>query len=437
MNWGSRVLVAILFAASVPAGAEEFLLRVSADDLPAVLERNALTVESEVTEPNGELYVVSSDDPLPLDVLRDDPSVLAAEPVDDLTVPEFDDDLSGSTDPLLQALTDTTQESFFGVDLWSAYVDQPAVELIGSADAQESSTGLGIVVAVIDSGVDPGHPMLAPSLVPGYDFTRDQAGSGSEWPDLDPAVAADLQQSVAYILDDVEVAQLNQSVAYILDQSVAYILDGNHLPQFFGHGTMVAGIVHLVAPEAMIMPLKAFTGDGVATSGDIVRAIYHAVDAGADVINMSFSIRTFSPEMLRAINYAVRSGVICVASAGNEGQETLVYPAALGLAIGVGSTALDDLRSSFSNFGDDLVTLAAPGEEIITAFPGGGSYAAGWGTSFSAPLVSGAVALVLEGLGDQQAEDRRGQVLEQLRESQEMPGFGLGFGRLDAKAAVD
>src|SRR5438309_12103574 len=98
--------------------------------------------------------------------------------------------------------------------------------------------------------------------------------------------------------------------------------------------------------------------------------------------------------MAQAAKYAVRHQVICVASAGNDGKEEMVFPAGLASVIGVASTANDDTRSTFSNYGQDLVWVAAPGEGIITTYPFG-TYAAGWGTSFSAPMVSGAAALLL------------------------------------------
>ena len=155
---------------------------------------------------------------------------------------------------------------------------------------------------------------------------------------------------------------------------------------------MVAGIIHRAAPKALLMPLRAFDGDGNGNLFDIVRAIYWAVDHGAKVINMSFSLRVFSPELMRAVNYATRQGVACVASAGNESEEVMVYPAALGNTIGVAAVSQEDSVSAFSNFGDDLVSVAAPGEQIITSFPGGG-WAAASGTSFAAPWVSGVAAL--------------------------------------------
>ena len=90
------------------------------------------------------------------------------------------------------------------------------------------------------------------------------------------------------------------------------------------------------------MPLKAFNADGTSRAFDIVRAIYYAVDHGARVINMSFSATMSSAEIARAINYATDRGVICVASAGNLGQEVVVYPGGFRNVLGVASTELGD-----------------------------------------------------------------------------------------------
>src|SRR5262249_43775067 len=154
-----------------------------------------------------------------------------------------------------------------------------------------------------------------------------------------------------------------------------------------GHGTMTAGIVHLVAPTARIMPLKAFRSDGTGQLSDVIDAIYWAVDHGADVISMSFDIAVSSPELTKAIKYATAKKVVLVASAGNDGQNVMVFPAGYDSVVGVGSTTNNDLRSTFSNYGQ-VVTLAAPGEAILTTYPRD-RYAFGWGTSFSAPMVSG------------------------------------------------
>ena len=106
----------------------------------------------------------------------------------------------------------------------SSYVNQPAVVLIQSAEAHQLATGAGIV-GVIDTGVDPNHPVLKASLVPGFDFTRNLPGIPSEFADLGQSTASILDQSTASILDQQTILILNQSTASILDQSTASILD--------------------------------------------------------------------------------------------------------------------------------------------------------------------------------------------------------------------
>ena len=128
---------------------------------------------------------------------------------------------------------------------------------------------------------------------------------------------------------------------------------------------------------------------------DIVKGIYLATLAGADIINMSFSVDEHSEMLANAVNFAKILGAVCVSSTGNQGTANLTYPAALGNVIGVASTDNQDQLSAFSNYGLGLATLAAPGEGVITLFPGG-LYAAAWGTSFSAGLVSGSLALLNE-----------------------------------------
>jgi len=281
-------------------------------------------------------------------------------------------------------LSDTTPVNYFGVSVMHGYVAQPASTIIRLPDTQSafSASGAGIV-AIIDTGVDPTHPVLQGVLVPGNDFTRNISGPGSELPDVNQSSIGPNPSSM----------MVNQSTAAVVDQ-----FSGANLsqPQYaaFGHGTMVAGIVHLVAPTAQIMSLKAFRADGSGYLSDVLRAIYFAAQNGANVINMSFSVGSYSPEMANAIKFASRHQVICVASAGNDGKDETVYPASLDNVMGVASTTNNDTLSSFSNYGQDIVWVAAPGEGIITTYPFG-TYAAGWGTSFSAPMVSGAAALLL------------------------------------------
>jgi len=281
-------------------------------------------------------------------------------------------------------LSDDTPVVYFGATVIHGYVSQPAISIIRLPDTQTtfSVSGAG-TVAVIDTGVDPTHPILQSVLVPGYDFTRNIAGAASELPDVN-------QSSIG---SGASPAMVNQESAAILDPASALNL-GQPQYQAFGHGTMVSGIVHLVAPTAYIMPLKAFKADGTGYLSDILRAIYFAVQNGARVINMSFSFSTYSHEASDAIKFATRHQVICVASAGNDGKEEIVYPAALADVMGVASTTNNDTLSTFSNYGEDLVWVAAPGEGIVSTYPFG-TFGAGWGTSFSAPFVSGAAALLL------------------------------------------
>src|SRR5437667_8730918 len=286
---------------------------------------------------------------------------------------------------------------------WNSYVNQPAASIVEIQNAQNSFkvTGTG-VVADIDTRVDPTHPVLQPVLVPGdgYDFTRNQPG-GSELNDVTSSDFSTYPPPTCSSSLCPAPAQVNQSTAAVLDQSTAAVLDGNGTPKkyaAFGHGTMVMGIIHLVAPTAQLMPLKAFHSDGTASLSDILRAIYYGVQNGANVINMSFDMNTSSVELQKALDYAYMTGVICAASAGNDGKAPpppfLVYPAALqNDVMGVASTTDQDTRSQFSNSGTTIVWVAAPGESIVSTYPFA-TYAAGWGTSFSAPFVSGGAALL-------------------------------------------
>jgi subtilisin family serine protease len=272
-------------------------------------------------------------------------------------------------------------------------VTQRGTQMVQLPEEQASfGTGLGIV-AIIDTGVDTGHPALRGSLVPGYDFTRNSADTVSELTDLDQSTVVILDQLASVPLETKVVPiALSQSTVVILDQSTVVILDNDMFPEDFGHGTMVAGLVHLIAPTAQIMPLKAFHADGSANLSDIVRAIRYAADNGASVISMSFDMPVLSAELQSAVTYAESKGAILVAAAGNEGKSESVYPAALSGVIGVGSVNFEDRRSPFSNYGR-AARLSAPGEALITTFPGN-NYAGVWGTSFSTALVSGAVTLM-------------------------------------------
>ena len=447
----------LVLATAAAADGNQFLLRAPASEINGIAATHGLTILDEVDPSTDALnrlvYLVEA--PVTVDPEQVIADVLGMEPeaagmeraiVASVTESSPHPSLSQAPDSLLPALADASEVEFGkNTDnsdrfIWHGFVDQPAANLLNVTPAQSSYKG-DATVAIIDTGIDPSHPLLADRIVPGYDFVNDIAGSASEWVDVDQSAMVILDQSAMVILDEHDIVQLHQSAMVILDDDQEQDLDISALPPAFGHGTMVAGIIHRVAPEASLMPLKAFDGYGDANIYDIVRAIYYAVDNGANVINMSFSMRTFSPELMRAINYAARHGVACVAAAGNDGEESLVFPAALGNTIGVASTAMNDVISPFSNFGSDLITVAAPGEDIVTAFPGGG-WALASGTSFSAPWISGAVALFADKNGTKHAPGKADYYLSSDALSFAMPVHGTGsnregWGRADLKWALD
>jgi subtilisin family serine protease len=329
--------------------------------------------------------------------------------------------------------------------LWSGYADQTAVREISLHEAHLENGDCGAaVVAVIVTGVDPSHPLLQGALTGGYDFILEAAGVPSEWASLDLSTAAIVEDQLISIVEQSGdavfqgegVARLDLSTAAIVESSVATAFAGAEVPLYFGHGTMVAGLVRLAAPGAAIMPLRVFDAAGEGHVFDIVRAIYHAVDHGADVINMSFSVRRSSSALRQAVQYARHRGVVMVAAAGNQGDSSLIYPAAYTDVIAVAALQGEEL-SAFSNYGNNIVDLAAPGSGVVSAFPGG-LYGAGWGTSFSAPLVAGTAALLVHGYPEKTIATIQ-EMENDLRLGSErldsLTGL-IGSGRLDVLGAV-
>lgn len=341
--------------------------------------------------------------------------ILDAEPDQVLVIPPNNGQGASASAPP-QGLWDTTPVNYYGTVVTHGYLTQPAAQIIRVSQAQNvfNVSGAGIV-ADIDTGVDPNHPALQGRLLPGYDFTRNQPG-GSEMNDISMSAPPPCPTCAA--------AYVNQHTAAMLDQHTAAMLDGSQYAAF-GHGTMVLGVIHLVAPTAKLLPLKAFTASGSASLSNILAAIYYAVQNNANVINMSFDLTTSSTELTNAINFANSKNVICVASSGNDGKQEIVYPAALQGVMGVASTNNQDQRSTFSNYGNQIVWVAAPGEGIITTYPFGW-YAAGWGTSFSSPMVAGTASLVL----NEQPKASPSQAAYAAAHAKWI-GFNMGNGRLD------
>jgi subtilisin family serine protease len=415
------------------SGPSQFLLRASADAAPVIAARHNLSIVGQIDDGSGVVMFLAApaaETPGIGQELDDDAQITAFEENHSVRVPEsIHPRLAQSTAAILESLPDSTIIPYYGRNVWRGYAYQPAATLINTdtVHTKLAATGGGIV-AIIDTGIDVNHPALAGGIVPGFDFVRNQVAIISDLGTVSQSTAAILEgQRVG---EPLQAARVNQSTAAILEQSTAAILEGEALPPAFGHGTMVAGLIRLVAPTAQIMPLTAFTADGTGDVFEVVRAIYYAVDHGANVINMSFSLQNWSAELVRALNYANEHDVICVASAGNNGEETLVFPSAFRHVIGVGSTNNQDRRSVFSNYGNGLVRLSAPGEGLVTAFPGG-RYAVVSGTSFSAALVSGGAALLeqlVPGIKPNDAE-------EALSRAKRI-GQDMGDGRIDLYTAL-
>jgi thermitase len=236
-----------------------------------------------------------------------------------------------------------------------------AASALNLSTAHHISEGGGTTVAVLDTGVQADHPDLSGKVTPGYDFVDGD----------DPADASNGN-------DDDHDGEVDELV---------------------GHGTHVAGIVHLVAPEAEIMPLRVLNDDGTGSAFDIAAAVAYAESHDADVINLSLSTPSRSHLLWKVIKDATSDGALVAAAAGNDGSDEWAFPAAEngGRAaadgvVAVTSVGQEKKKSDFANYGR-WVDVAAPGENILSAYPV--SVHAAWsGTSMSAPFVSGQAALI-------------------------------------------
>jgi subtilisin family serine protease len=268
-----------------------------------------------------------------------------------------------------------------------AYAVQWAPGALRLPLAHTLSTGAGVRVAVLDTGIDATHPALAGHLLPGFDFVDF---------DNDPAEVGSPATHPSY-----------------------------------GHGTHVAGIVALVAPSAKIIPLRVLDADGTGNAWVLADALLYAVDPdhnpttndGAHVINLSLGtlsrtsiIKTVAQLAACAVPAVIveplddfsdpgyngdkdrcsqQSGAVIISAAGNDGSAAMrQYPAAESVygLLAVASSTGASLLSNFSNFGS-WVDVAAPGSNITSTVPGAG-YGTWSGTSMAAPMASGAAALL-------------------------------------------
>jgi subtilisin family serine protease len=240
----------------------------------------------------------------------------------------------------------------------------------------------GIIVAVIDTGLDINHPALQGRIVSPYN-----AINGTD---------------------------------NVTDEE--------------GHGTHVAGIIAGawgqnaeaggVDPNCKIMPIKAARSNGGFRASDVANGIRYAADHGAKVINMSLGGPMWMPYVQDAIAYAESKGVVVVAAMGNSGRNKPTFPAKFDGVIAVGSSK-DGKRSAFSNFGDRL-DVSAPGEKIVSTMPGG-KYGTKSGTSMASPYVAGEAALIIAAHPDWSAAQVKAQV-ERAVNVMSKDGWDANFG---------
>lgn len=253
---------------------------------------------------------------------------------------------------------------------------QQLFDLLQLVQVQARSKGKGAVVAIIDTGVNFNHQTLQPHLWVDDRPKADIAGDG-------------IDNDEDGLVDDFRGWDFYNNDNDPMDEP------GDPKETVAGHGTFIAGLIALMAPECRIMPIRAFPPDGVTDEFNIASAIKYAADNGANIINLSFGSSVVSQLLIDAINYARDRGTVMVAASGNENSETPQFPSSSLDVMGVSATDLSDHRAPFSNFGPH-VDMSAPGVQLISSYIGdsGSEYAMWSGTSFAAPFAVAEAALI-------------------------------------------
>jgi subtilisin family serine protease len=271
------------------------------------------------------------------------------------------------------------------------YGSQWFLPKIQAPEAWDYATGAGVVVAVLDTGVDGNHPDLAGKMVPGWN---------------------------------------------------AY--DGNsNSADVHGHGTWVAGVVAAetnngigvagVAADALIMPVRISQPDGFAYWSTVASGLSWAADHGAQVANISYNNVSGSSSVQSAARYLRRKGGLTVVAAGNSGGQVNISESPD--LITAAATTSNDARAGYSSYGE-YVDVAAPGSGILTTSRGGG-YSSVSGTSFASPCTAGVIALVM-GANPRLSPSEVETILFETTEDKGNLGWDMyyGHGRVDALAAV-
>jgi len=286
---------------------------------------------------------------------------------------------------------------------WGDFADQSMTRRIGLDAAHAITRGAGVTVAVLDTGVDPSHEVFAGRLT-------------------------------TYGFDCIDFDQYPWETSNGLDD------DGDgQIDEGFGHGTMVAGLIALVAPEARIMPIRVLDDDGRGTLFGVAKGIIAASAHGANVINASFGTPQVAEMIKRKLRVADLHSVFTVAGAGNRDLEFPPYhPACDSLAFMV--TALDsaDVKADFADYSAQVI-VSAPGVGIRSAHPEG--WAIGSGCSFATPLVAGEMALLLSVQPVLGYEIMRGLLVDGVDPIYYLPGNQpyadkLGTGRINLPRAL-
>jgi len=279
------------------------------------------------------------------------------------------------------------------------YYDQPLGPVIDLGGAQAYLTGAACLVAVIDTGIDATHPLLAEHIAnPGYDFILDQVG------------AVDAPDGLDNDLDG------------LTDEAT-------------GHGTHIAGTIVLVNPDAMILPIRVLDSDGNGYSYQVAEAIYFAIGNGAQIINLSLGMSTPSQAVIDALDFAHEMEVEVYAAAGNTGKLGAQFPASYPTVLSVAAVDQNDVRASFSTYGP-TVNVSAPGVDIYSSMPGN-AWAWWSGTSMATAVASGVGSMLISieghgGDGPEEIVDNSASI------DHANPGIAhlLGSGRIDAGATI-